>query len=189
MTDYFRKMLEIAGQIKDKALREKVLELLKNPKLLNKNFDYKALSMKEAPASLNWHHVYRGGLAHHTYAVAKMCLAIADSMEDAYEIQVDRDTLIAGALLHDIAKLFDMRKDEKSFDSTELTVDHIIMGSAELYARGFPESVVHVIASHFGEQGTTSPQSVEALIVHYADTMSAIVGTSKVHKYIQLLRQ
>jgi hypothetical protein len=46
-----------------------------------------------------------------------------------------------------------------------------------------------MVASHFGEQGTTSPQTLEAAILHYVDTLDAIVGTSKAHRILQLLGQ
>jgi len=189
VVDYYKKLLGVAGGIKDSDLREKTLDILKNPKLSNKKFGYKGITMKEAPASLNWHHVEAGGLAKHTCVVATLCLSIADVVEENYDMELDRDTLTAGAILHDIAKLFDMKREERGFDSTDLSIDHIIMGSAELYARGFPEPVIHMVASHFGEQGTTSPQTVEALILHHADTMSAVIGTSKAHRLMQLLGQ
>jgi len=187
--DYFKKLLAVAAGIKDKELRDKVIDIVKNPKLSNKGFGYGALPMKDAPASLNWHHINEGGLAKHTYVVATLGLAIADVFEKNYAVSIDRDTLIAGCILHDIAKLFDMKRQGRSFDATDLTIDHIIMGSAELYARGFPEGVIHMVASHFGEGGTTSPQTAEALILHHADTMSAIVGTSKAHRLMELLGQ
>lgn len=176
--DYLKKVLDTANQIKDKELRKKVIDILKHPKLSNKNFKYKGMHMGKAPASLNWHHVFDGGLAKHTYVVATLCLDIADVLEKNYDMEINRDNLLSGAILHDIAKLFEMRKNGRAFDTTELNIDHVIMGSAELYARGFPEPVVHMVASHFGEQGTTSPQSVEALILHHADNLSAVVGTS-----------
>ncbi len=187
--DYFKKLLGLANEIRDKELRKKVTDMIKNPKLTNKKFAYKSISMHDAPASLGWHHVHEGGLAKHTYVVTKLCMNIAEFMQENYGFALDRDALIAGALLHDIAKLFDMKKEGKGFDSTELSIDHIIMGSAELYARGFPESVIHLVASHFGEQGTTSPQTAEAVILHHADTLDAIIGTSKSHRLIQLLGQ
>jgi len=185
--DYFKKMLDLAKQIKDKELREKTIEILRNPKMMNDKFPYMGLPMKDAPASLGFHHVHRGGLAKHTYIVARMCLDMSDVIEDEYGIEVDRDVLVSGALLHDVAKLFDMKRDNGGFDATELSIDHVVMGSAELYARGFPEPVIHLIASHFGEQGTTSPHTVEALLLHHADTISAVIGTSKAHKLMQFL--
>ncbi len=187
--DYFKKMLELAEGIKSKELRAKVVDIIKNPKLSNPEFDYMGTPMKEAPASLGWHHVEEGGLAKHTYAVTKLCIDVGEFVKANYDIAINMDTLIAGALLHDIAKVFDMKKDGRGFDHSTLSIDHIIMGSAELYARGFPEPVVHMIASHFGEQGTTTPQVPEAVILHHVDTLDAIIGTSKTHKLLQLLSQ
>jgi 7,8-dihydroneopterin 2',3'-cyclic phosphate phosphodiesterase len=160
--DYFKEMLKLAEEIKDRGLREKVVELLKNPVISNKSFRYKALGMEEAPASIGWHHTEKGGLAKHNFVVTRLCMNIANVIEKNYAMDIDRDTLIAGALLHDVAKLFEMKREDKGFDSTDISIDHIIMGASELYARGFPESVVHMVASHFGEQGTTAPQSIEA---------------------------
>ena len=187
--DYFKKMLELAEGIKNKDLRVKVIDIIKNPKLSNPKFAYKGISMKEAPASLGWHHVEEGGLAKHTYAVTKLCIDVGKFVMANYDIALNMDTLIAGALLHDIAKVFDMKKEGRGFDHSALSIDHIIMGSAELYARGFPEPVVHMVASHFGEQGTTTPQVPEAVILHHVDTLDAIIGTSKTHKLLQLLSQ
>ncbi|MBN2331417.1 MAG: HDIG domain-containing protein [Candidatus Aenigmarchaeota archaeon] len=187
--DYYKGMLGLAESIRNKDLRLKVIDIIKNPKLSNPKFAYKGISMKDAPASLGWHHVEEGGLAKHTYVVTKLCVDIGELMMANYEIELNMDTLIAGALLHDIAKLFDMEKNGKGFDQTSLSIDHIIMGSAELYARGFPEPVVHMIASHFGDQGTTTPQVPEAVILHHVDTLDAIIGTSKTHKLLQLLTQ
>lgn len=187
--DYCKKMLGLAGGIKKPELRKKVIELIKNPKLSNPNFAYIGTPMKDAPASLGWHHVEQGGLAKHTYIVTKLCIDIGEFVMANYDIALNMDTLIAGALLHDIAKLFDVKKNGRGFDQTSLSIDHIIMGSAELYYRGFPEPVVHMIASHFGEQGTTTPQVPEAVILHHVDTLDAIIGTSKTHKLLQLLTQ
>jgi len=185
--DYFPKLISLANGIKDRGLRAKVVSLLKNPGLSNEGFPYKAIPGREAPASLGFHHVQKGGLAKHTYVVASLSLAIGDVMEENYDRKIDRDVLTAGALLHDIAKVFDMKRYGAGYGATDLSIDNIIMRSAELYARGFPESVIHLIASHFGEQGTTSPQSIEAVILHYADTISAVAGTSKASRLLQLL--
>ena len=187
--DYYKKMLGLAGSIKSKELRQKVIDIIKNPKLSNPKFAYNGTPMKDAPASLGWHHVEEGGLAKHTYAVTKLCIDIGEFVMANYDIALNMDTLIAGALLHDIAKLFDVKKEGRGFDQTALSIDHIIMGSSELYARGFPEPVIHMIASHFGEQGTTTPQVPEAVILHHVDTLDAIIGTSKTHRLLQLLSQ
>jgi 7,8-dihydroneopterin 2',3'-cyclic phosphate phosphodiesterase len=52
-----------------------------------------------------------------------------------------------------------------------------MLGTSELHARHFPEKVVHIVASHFGENGPTPPQTVEAYIVHAIDNMDAIMNS------------
>ena len=51
-----------------------------------------------------------------------------------------------------------------------------MLGTSELYARGFPEPVIHIVASHFGDQGPTPPQTIEAVIFHYADNLDAVLN-------------
>ncbi len=172
------KLLELAEKIKDKELREKVIKFLKEPKLSNPNFKYKNLSLRDAPASNQWHHSYVGGLVEHTYAVTLMCIEVAKVLEKVYKIKIDMDSLIAAALLHDIGKLWEYKKYGGSWTSTKITLDHTILGTSELYARGFPESVIHIVASHFGHQGPTPPQTTEALILHTIDNMDALLSGS-----------
>jgi 7,8-dihydroneopterin 2',3'-cyclic phosphate phosphodiesterase len=185
--EYKNCLLGYVNEIKDKQLKDNVLDMINNPKLTNRNFNYKGLKIDDAPASTNWHHLGKGGLVQHTCVVVELCLSIADIIKKNYDIKIDRDSLIAGAALHDIAKLFEMKMNGKGFDSTDISIDHIIAGSAELYARGFPEPVVHMLASHFGEQGTTPPQTVEAVILHHADTLSAVLEASSAQAIINLL--
>jgi 7,8-dihydroneopterin 2',3'-cyclic phosphate phosphodiesterase len=50
-----------------------------------------------------------------------------------------------------------------------------MLGVAELYRREFPEQVIHIVASHFGESGPTPPRTIEALILHYVDNILSII--------------
>ena len=70
---------------------------------------------------------------------------------------------------------------------TELTLDHTMAGTSELYARGFPEKVVHIVASHFGENGPTPPATMEALVFHTIDNLDALIGTTRQENIIHLL--
>lgn len=187
--DYYKKLFELVEKIENKELKRKLIEFLKDPKLTNKNFKYTGSKLKEAPASLNWHHVHDGGLIKHTCIVTSLCLEMSGVIEENYNHKVDRDTLIAGAILHDIGKLFEYKKNENFYESSDISLDHIILGSAELYSRGFPEPVIHLVASHFGEQGTTQPMTIEALLLHHADTISAVIGTSDTHKLMDFFSQ
>ena len=58
------------------------------------------------PAALMVHHAYRGGLLEHVLKLAEA----GDAMAAAYN--VDGDLIFAGAVLHDIGKLDELRYDE-----------------------------------------------------------------------------
>jgi 7,8-dihydroneopterin 2',3'-cyclic phosphate phosphodiesterase len=182
-----KKLLELADRIEDKELRKKVVDVLKYPDLSNKEFKYPAIDLNSAPASVNWHHVQSGGLIEHTYSVSLLVLSVAEIIEKVYKIPVNKDVLLAAALIHDIGKLWGIRKIGGKWEANELTIDHTVLGTAELYSRGFPESVIHVVASHFGDQGPTPPQTIEAVIFHYVDSLDAVIGTVKQDNIIELL--
>ena len=55
--------------------------------------------MKDLPAAFRLHHAIRGGLLMHTLSIVKMAKSVA-----AIYPTVDKDLLIAGAILHDVAK-------------------------------------------------------------------------------------
>jgi len=171
-----KRLLKLAEGIQDRKLRQMTVDILIKPSLTSKALDYPKASPEKMPASLGFHHAYEGGHVDHTYAVTLMAMRIADTLKEVYNRDVDYDTLIAGALLHDIGKLWTMHK-LKSWEATGLSIDHTMLGTAELYARGFPEGVVHVVASHFGPNGPTPPQTLEAAIVHFVDNFDAGINT------------
>jgi len=108
----------------------------------------------------------------HTRAVTQTSLKIAEVLEEQYggRVSVDRDILLAGALLHDIGKLFEYRKDKGVFVKSregEL-LRHPISGAAFAFGYGLPSEVVHIIAVH-SKEGDGGKRTVEAVIVHHAD--------------------
>lgn len=134
----------------------------------------------EKPAAKFMHHDYRGGLAEHTLEVARFACAFTDSMP---RFGVNRDLILAGALLHDIGKCRSFERQgfgyvalpeydlighvtlglfmlEKSKDSVK--IDDVIFGH-----------LMHIIQSHHGEYGEIKPHTGEAWAVHLADYASA----------------
>lgn len=175
-----KKLIELANNIKNEELRKKVVEFLEDPKLTNKDFKkYPRMKIEEAgsvfsmstPAGAT--SVERDVL-NHTIALTDLCMRTADSLEKNYSIPIDRDSLIAAALLHDITKVFEWKKGPNGLEHTGVLLDHTMLGVAELYHRGFPESVIHIIASHFGETGPTPPRNFEAVVLHYLDSMLSV---------------
>ena len=96
-------ILELVDGISDEVLRGKVLDLLKDPTC---DIDAPALSLEECPAGAFQHHSYRGGLLQHTLGVTKVALTLCDLMESLYGGTVERDTVLAGAILHDVMKCY-----------------------------------------------------------------------------------
>ncbi|MCD6403127.1 MAG: HDIG domain-containing protein [Candidatus Aenigmarchaeota archaeon] len=175
-------LIKLAEKIKDEELRKKVIELLKDPKLTNKYFkNYKpedwekAASVFSVGGPLGLGAVERDVL-HHTITLTEIVIKVADVIEKKFGIPLDKDSLIAASLLHDFAKLFEFKRDEKGeLEHTGVMLDHTILGTAELYKRNFPEKVIHIVASHYGESGPTPPRNFEALIFHYLDSMLSLV--------------
>lgn len=192
------KLIELAQKIKDVELRKRVVEFLKDPKLSHKDFKkYPRMKIEEAGSVFTV-----GGpsgsvsverdVLNHTVALVDLCLKTADTFEKNYGVPIKRDNLLAAAILHDIPKIFEWKKGEQGFEHTGILLDHSMLGVAEFYNRGFPEEVIHIIASHFGENGPTPPRNFEALIFHHLDSMVSLIefhlyGSKQPQQPVQLV--
>jgi len=168
-----KRLIALAEKIKDKKLREKTIKLLEEPEISNSEIIYPKSELKEIPAWIGAHHNYKGGQLEHTINVTEISLSIAEQFEKMYDAKINKDHLIAGALLHDIMKVFILKKSGKNWELTGALLDHADFSACELYARGFPEEVVHIVASHGGETGAANPRTLEALIVYHADVVDS----------------
>ncbi len=139
-----------------------------------------ARRFRQAPAGKRMHHDYIGGLLEHTVSVAGICDYLASHYEG-----VDRDMIVAGALLHDIGKLEELSY-EGTFDYTDegRLLGHLYMG-AERVSRECAEAGVspgktmllkHIVLSHHGELEYGSPKrpkTIEAILLHFAENMDS----------------
>jgi len=140
-----------------------------------------------APASMWLHCNWVGGLAEHTLNVMRTCEFLSTSYPE-----LDRDLLVAGALMHDIGKVLEYDV-KTNIDVSEegMLRGHIIIG-AEMVSRacdqidGMPDSlrlkVIHMVLSSHGELEFGSPkkpQFPEAVALHFADDIDA-----KLEQYI-----
>lgn len=108
----------------------------------------------------------------HIRGVVNVSIEAAKALQSVYKdiIKINRDYLIAGALLHDIGKLVEYKEENGKFIQSNLgkLVRHPISGVGLCYSQGIPEEVMHIIASHSWE-GDRSKRTPEAIIVHHAD--------------------
>lgn len=137
------------------------------------------------PAAKTVHHAYAGGLLEHTLSVFGLCQLFAQKYP-----QLDRQTLLAGALFHDLGKI---RELSGAF-ATDYTdegrlLGHIFLGlellAPFLAASGLEPKLVehlrHLILSHHGELefgAARVPQTMEAFALHFADNLDAKLAQS-----------
>lgn len=137
------------------------------------------------PAAFRLHHAVRGGLLYHTLSVVRL----AQSICSIYPF-VDRELLLAGAILHDMCKTDELSA-SKSGVSTGYTLEgnligHLAKGAAmveQTAARlGIEGEVVtllmHMMLSHHGlpEYGSAvMPAFLEAEILSQCDRMDATI--------------
>lgn len=133
------------------------------------------------PAGKNMHHTGPGGLLAHTYEVFRICRSYADLFPS-----LDRQTLLAGALFHDIGKVREMTHSvfETTYTPEGNLFGHMVLGVTMLepYCKEaeLPVPLVrhffHLILSHHGkiEYGAVKePCTMEALALHSADYLDA----------------
>jgi 7,8-dihydroneopterin 2',3'-cyclic phosphate phosphodiesterase len=105
----------------------------------------------------------------HTNGVVDCALAMADALRRSQSLEVDRDVLIAAALLHDLDKLLLFRG--AGGPPTELgkRIGHVLAGVHLTLAAGLPPDVVHAVAAHSPNYSSLAPQTAEAIILKHAD--------------------
>jgi len=109
----------------------------------------------------------------HLNSCARQCIAIADVLESAFRcgIHIQRDYLIAGALLADVGKPLEYDKDTSGKviqGKFGQQVRHPFSGVALAYKHGVPGEVLHIIATH-SHEGDKVERSIESIIFHHAD--------------------
>lgn len=95
-------------------------------------------------------------------------------------LEIDMDTVIAGAILADVGKLLEYEKRDGRVVQSERgqLLRHPFTGTALAMQAGIPDSVCHIIAAH-ADEGNLVKRTTEALIVHHADFMAYLPFKNK----------
>lgn len=146
------------------------------------------------PAAKHHHHAFVSGFLEHVLSVARTAVYLADKYDDYYpdlSPRLDKDLVVAGAVLHDIGKLRELALTSLGTEYTPEghLIGHILEGrdlvreeAARQSAAGRPLDperllrLEHIIVSHqrLPEWGSPKPpMTPEALLVHYADDIDA----------------
>lgn len=169
----FEELYKIADGFSDGDLRKIVTAVL----------DDNRLALLYWPAAFKLHHAVRGGLLFHTLSIVRL----AEGVCKVYPF-VDRELLISGAILHDIAKLSEFTVAETGI-ATGYSVDgnllgHLAMGAMVIdkYAERLninPKTATlleHMVLSHHGEPefgAAVRPMFIEAELLSELDLMDS----------------
>lgn len=174
----FAKLSEILGSLQNRHVAALVQAYLDDAELMEK--------FRQAPAAMTFHHAFLGGLLEHTLNAVE----VADTIVKFYP-GLNRDLVIAGIFLHDIAKTWELTY-ETAFgysDGGQL-VGHIVKSAiwveekaksaeaiiGEPIPRNLIDVIQHIILSHHGEAEFGSPKTPatpEAIAVHVIENLDA----------------
>lgn len=173
--EMYDELLNISLSFSDEDLKLLVSEILKDNRL----------KLLYWPAAFKLHHALRGGLLFHTLSIVRL----AQSVCEIYPF-VDRELLISGAILHDIAKLSEFEVADTGI-ATGYSVQgnllgHLAMGAMVInkYAEKLGTDkktatlLEHMVLSHHGEPefgAAVRPSFIEAELLSELDLMDSRV--------------
>ena len=173
--DMFAELLNLAKGFNDKELSSIVTAILTDNRL----------KILYWPAAFKLHHAVRGGLLLHTLSIVRL----AQSVCEIYPF-VDKELLISGAILHDIAKLSEFEVADSGiatgYSAEGNLIGHLAMGAMviEKYAEKLSISkktamlLEHMVLSHHGEPefgAAVRPMFIEAELLSELDLMDSRV--------------
>lgn len=189
INDFLPKSLKDPALMKEDFLKR--IDSLSNnylKKLMKAIFNGEKLEkFLTAPAGKSWHHGYIHGLIEHTLEIIKICDMMCD-----FHPELNRDLLIAGAMMHDFGKTEELKYDN-SFEYTDkgklighIVISAMIINEETKRIKGFPEDLknclLHIVLSHQGKLEYASPvvpKTLEAIALYQADELSAKVNAYK----------
>lgn len=136
---------------------------------------------RQAPAAKQVHHAFLGGLIEHVLSLCELCRFMASHYRD-----IDLDLLLAGAILHDVGKIYELSYSRGfSYTSEGQLLGHVVIGLRMIEEKsrqvpGFPRELRtlldHMVISHHGKLEFGSPKLPlfpEALLLHYLDDLDS----------------
>jgi 3'-5' exoribonuclease len=173
----YQELLEIVENLTDVYIKELLQSIIKDEEISRR------LKLWQAGKSI--HHAYQSGLLEHILS----CTKLSVSLSPHYNVNVNY--VVAGAILHDICKIYEL-SDGVNVEYTEegKLVGHLvkvleIIDRFSYRIKDFPYQVKlhlkHIMLSHHGEYEYGSPkipQTSEAMLVHLIDNLD-----SKMHSF------
>jgi 7,8-dihydroneopterin 2',3'-cyclic phosphate phosphodiesterase len=176
--DNLVQQIPLLKEVADSALAEKVAQTWEDA-IERSAFD----GPDDIPQSL---HIPTRSLLKHTNEVAYMANWMLNWSGEAFAVEVDRDQILAAAILHDVDKMVAFQQtSDGTFEYAagyNVRRDHGPVGAEIARSRGIAEDVTELIRLHspFGlHEGL--PATLAGTIIHYADLGAADVGAIEAH--------
>jgi 3'-5' exoribonuclease len=171
----WHRLQDMIEAVRDERLRQLLFRIFSDPEI--------AEPFKRAAAARTMHHAFRSGLIEHTLSMTRVAKELAE------HYRLDEDMVVAGALLHDLGKVWELElgatieytDDGRLLGHLPMEVLYVDRRISEL--EGFPaetrRQLLHILLSHHGEYEYGSPRrpkTPEALLVHMADNLDSKVN-------------
>lgn len=173
--DMFSELTAIIDSLDDEDIKALLREFFKDDDIRER--------FKTAPAAMKMHHDYIGGLIEH---ILSLC-AISKLVCSHYK-SVNYSMIIAGCVLHDIGKIYELTYDS-AFNYSDagkllghITMEIEIVEEKSRLIKDFPNNkllqIKHMLLSHHGKYEFGSPKlpmTLEALVFSKLDDLDAKV--------------
>lgn len=162
----FESLFPEASSIQDETLRAKVEDVWQE---LWQKSDFDSIDQLATSPEISYLHLP------HNRAVVEMALAIASAFERFHGVKVDRDVLVAAALLQDASKLVEYTLVDGKVTLSELgrTYPHAFWAAHTALAHSVPDEICHIILTHT-PQSASFPTSLEGKILYYVDQIDVL---------------
>lgn len=169
MEEEIRKVIPEIEFIKDTELQQKVVDVWCDAMEIG---GWKVEDLDKIPFTLLLDPCPASFLTH-TRSVTTCAYMMGKTLENFYDeknLKINMDYLVAGAILHDVGKLIEYKRENGKYKKSNegRLLRHPYSGVAVAYKRGIPFEILHMIAMH-AKEGNLGKRIPEAVIIHHAD--------------------
>jgi len=169
MRDEIKRALPEINEIRDTALREKVVDVWEDSITTG---GWTPAELTEIPFTLLAGDIEMKFIEH-VRSCCRMCLALEKVLKEIWgdRVPIHRDHLLAGSLLADVGKPIEYVKGRDGKPAKGPRGDHLrhpFSGVGMCWKHGLPDEVMHIVATH-SKEGDHVQRTTESIIFHHVD--------------------